>query len=418
MRLAELAARAPADRRVVPSGNRHQDGPPGIGHSPAEISGRKGGADRQGRQYTEHDYQARLSELTKRGAEARLALKAAETRLHQHETQQAETLAKLGHDKVDAPLVEAITESFQLARRVGCEQVTMLNQRLGELEHFKHFVTCRYEMMSQTASSENLARVAHPTGRAAGTTFGHRATRWRFASTKSTSTREHCSNMPTTRRPAIRGSNRGSICRPNSCADPAGELRVGIGASEGPAPHARSFSGRVERRHPSPRRARHPLAALRQSLATAWDYQLANVGDDPITAGKIISGIFYLLIGLLLARVLSGLVGRSLLPRFGLNEGATHAIQAITFYSLCILFSFEILKLIHVPFASFTFLGGAVAIAVGFGCQNILNNFISGLILLAEQPIRVGDHVEIDGTRTAWSASAPRPGRPPFRITR
>ena len=147
------------------------------------------------------------------------------------------------------------------------------------------------------------------------------------------------------------------------------------------------------------RAAAHPLAALRQSLATAWSYQLANVGDDPITVGKIVSGIFYLLVGVIVARLLSGLIGRSLLPRFGLNEGAIHAIQAITFYALCVLFSFEILKLINVPFASFTFLGGAVAIAVGFGCQNILNNFISGLILLAEQPIRVGDHVEIDGTR-------------------
>ncbi len=51
----------------------------------------------------------------------------------------------------------------------------------------------------------------------------------------------------------------------------------------------------------------------------------------------------------------------------------------------------------NLPFAAFTFLGGAVAIGIGFGSQNILNNFISGLILLAEQPLRVGDCVSIDG---------------------
>jgi small-conductance mechanosensitive channel len=44
----------------------------------------------------------------------------------------------------------------------------------------------------------------------------------------------------------------------------------------------------------------------------------------------------------------------------------------------------------------FTFLGGAIAIGVGFGSQNIVNNFISGLILLAERPIKVGDLIEID----------------------
>jgi small-conductance mechanosensitive channel len=50
-----------------------------------------------------------------------------------------------------------------------------------------------------------------------------------------------------------------------------------------------------------------------------------------------------------------------------------------------------------VPLTVFAFLGGALAIGVGFGSQNILNNFISGLIILAERPIRVGDLVEIDG---------------------
>jgi small-conductance mechanosensitive channel len=55
------------------------------------------------------------------------------------------------------------------------------------------------------------------------------------------------------------------------------------------------------------------------------------------------------------------------------------------------------LELVHIPLTVFTFLGGAIAIGVGFGSQNILNNFFSGLILLAEQPVRVGDLVDLDG---------------------
>lgn len=58
-----------------------------------------------------------------------------------------------------------------------------------------------------------------------------------------------------------------------------------------------------------------------------------------------------------------------------------------------------------------------MAIAVGFGCQNILNNFISGLILLAEQPIRVGDHVEIDGTRGMVERIGAARGSRPSPIT-
>jgi len=54
----------------------------------------------------------------------------------------------------------------------------------------------------------------------------------------------------------------------------------------------------------------------------------------------------------------------------------------------------------------------AAAIGIGFGSQNVLNNFISGLILLAEQPIRVGDMVEIEGFRlTALEVRGRRIGR-------
>ena len=106
-----------------------------------------------------------------------------------------------------------------------------------------------------------------------------------------------------------------------------------------------------------------------------------------------------LLVGVIAARLLGRLFGRHVLPRLGLNEGAINAIQSISFYSLCVLFSLLSLELVNLPFAAFTFLGGAVAIAFGFGSQNILNNFMSGLILLAEQPIRVGDLVEMEGVR-------------------
>jgi small-conductance mechanosensitive channel len=52
---------------------------------------------------------------------------------------------------------------------------------------------------------------------------------------------------------------------------------------------------------------------------------------------------------------------------------------------------------VHIPLTVFTFFGGALAIGVGFGAQNIINNFISGLILLTERSIRLGDMIEIEG---------------------
>ncbi|MBU2571788.1 MAG: mechanosensitive ion channel [Gammaproteobacteria bacterium] len=54
---------------------------------------------------------------------------------------------------------------------------------------------------------------------------------------------------------------------------------------------------------------------------------------------------------------------------------------------------------VHVPLTVFTFFGGALAIGAGFGAQNIISNFISGLILSVERPIKLGDIVDVEGVR-------------------
>ena len=87
------------------------------------------------------------------------------------------------------------------------------------------------------------------------------------------------------------------------------------------------------------------------------------------------------------------------------------AVQTIAFYLLVTICGFLTLDMLSIPLTVFTFLGGAAAIAVGFGSQNILNNFISGLIILGEQPIRIGDLVEIDGLHANIEHIGPRSTR-------
>jgi len=147
----------------------------------------------------------------------------------------------------------------------------------------------------------------------------------------------------------------------------------------------------------APHSGRDWLAGLWQPLTTCWQYELTSIDDQPITVGKVIVGFVLLLIGYLLSRRVSRWLGTRVLPRFGMNDGVSSALQTIAFYLLLATFGFFTLELLHIPVTVFTFLGGAIAIGVGFGTQNVLNNFISGLILLAERPIRVGDLVEIDG---------------------
>ena len=123
------------------------------------------------------------------------------------------------------------------------------------------------------------------------------------------------------------------------------------------------------------------------------------MGDkqNPVTLGKLFVLVFYFAAGLVLAWLASWLVGRGPLKRLGWHPGRIAALKSILFYSLCILFGFVAFKALQFPVGAFAFLGGAAAIAVGFGSQDIMNNFMSGIILLVEQPIRVGDVIELDG---------------------
>ena len=128
-----------------------------------------------------------------------------------------------------------------------------------------------------------------------------------------------------------------------------------------------------------------------------WNYELAYVDDASLTVGKALSSILFLFFGYFAARWLSKMLqGR--LEKFGVDEAGSHAIESLTFYTLLFAFGLAALKYASVPLTAFTFLGGAIAIGIGFGSQNILNNFISGLILLAERPIKVGDLITIEGT--------------------
>lgn len=140
-------------------------------------------------------------------------------------------------------------------------------------------------------------------------------------------------------------------------------------------------------------------SAVWSRVSSVWSYEITDVDDRPITVGKIVKGIFLLFFGLFLSRRVSRFMGRRLLPRLGLTGGGLHAYQSLFFYILVVTFTLIALQIVNVPLTAFTILGGALAIGFGFGSQNLVNNFISGLILLVERPIRVADLIQVGDLR-------------------
>ena len=134
-------------------------------------------------------------------------------------------------------------------------------------------------------------------------------------------------------------------------------------------------------------------------LGELFRYELFAAAGSSITLGKLILALAVFGVGLALSSLAGRMLARQLVRRTRLDEGAAAAIQGLLFYLLGALFFLFALRTVHIPLTAFTVIGGALAIGVGFGSQNVVSNFISGIILMAERPIKVGDLVEVDGTR-------------------
>jgi potassium-dependent mechanosensitive channel len=121
------------------------------------------------------------------------------------------------------------------------------------------------------------------------------------------------------------------------------------------------------------------------------------LGKVEFTIGSILSVGLILGIGFLLAKVVSSLLRSVLIARLPIQRGLPYAISKFVYYALVLLVLFAAVTRAGVELNKFTVITGALGVGVGFGLQNIVNNFASGLILLFERPIRVGDTVEVNG---------------------
>jgi small-conductance mechanosensitive channel len=150
----------------------------------------------------------------------------------------------------------------------------------------------------------------------------------------------------------------------------------------------------AEMKQAGPGMRREELVA---QVEAVWNFELWAFGDEAITVKKVVSALLILILGIIVAKYFIAIVIVRLLQRTHLESGAVAAINKILFYCAILLVALLSFRLVNIPLTVFTFLGGAVAIGFGFGAQNLINNFISGLVIMAERPIKVDDMIEVDG---------------------
>jgi len=122
-----------------------------------------------------------------------------------------------------------------------------------------------------------------------------------------------------------------------------------------------------------------------------------TLGTVSISLGDIGGFAITILTAAVLSRVIRVLLGEDLLPRLSLGRGVANAISTSAHYLILLGGFFLALGAAGVDFSRFTILAGAFGVGIGFGLQNVVNNFVSGLILLFERPVQVGDAIEVNG---------------------
>lgn len=124
---------------------------------------------------------------------------------------------------------------------------------------------------------------------------------------------------------------------------------------------------------------------------------LVNIPGLSVSPMAIIQAILILLAAILFSKLLRRFLRRNVFSRSRISHGVQESVSRVLHYVVMVLGMSVVLQHLGIDLTAFAALGAVLMVGIGFGLQNITSNFISGLILLFERPIQVGDMVEAGG---------------------
>lgn len=122
-----------------------------------------------------------------------------------------------------------------------------------------------------------------------------------------------------------------------------------------------------------------------------------HIANTQVTFGALLASIIVFGLGYAAARLFQGWLDVQVLQPAGISGGVRHSIRTGVGYVGILIAALAAVSYAGFNLSSLAIVAGAFSIGIGFGLQNLVNNFVSGLILLAERPIRVGDLVVVGG---------------------
>lgn len=134
-----------------------------------------------------------------------------------------------------------------------------------------------------------------------------------------------------------------------------------------------------------------------QYLNDALALKLFAFAGASFTVGSLLGLLVALVALLVFVRWLRAWMTRRMLAHGHIGAGTAEMIASLTRYAVLAIGVLLILEQAGIKLSSFTVLAGALGVGVGFGLQNIFSNFVSGLIVMFERPVKLGDHIVVAG---------------------
>lgn len=145
--------------------------------------------------------------------------------------------------------------------------------------------------------------------------------------------------------------------------------------------------------------SQHPFILLiddiKNMIISTWNFPVYVTPDkQTILLNNIVIGIILFILGVKFAKRLSKNLRESLLRNTDKDTAVN--IERISYYLFLIIITIFVLDITKVPITALTVIGTTFAVGIGLGSQHTANNFISGLIIMIEKPIKIGDIIEVD----------------------
>lgn len=133
-------------------------------------------------------------------------------------------------------------------------------------------------------------------------------------------------------------------------------------------------------------------------LNEIFQYPLFTFGGTAFSTWYLIKMLIAILILGWLSKLLKNFLVHKVLIRYNEDIGVRQAIGTMVRYIFMLLGLFVLIHASGIDLSGLALLGGALGVGIGFGLQNITNNFVSGIVILLERPVKVGDRIEVGGT--------------------